>query len=34
METRVEPAVYRVYVENNLILEPSTLLGARNVNKY
>ena len=27
METRVEPAVYRVYVENNLILEPSTLLG-------
>ena len=34
METRVEPAVYRVYVENSLILEPSTLLGARNVNKY
>ena len=34
LETRAEPAVYLVYVENRLILEPSTLLGARNVSKY
>ena len=34
LQTRAEPAVYIVYVENRLILEPSTLLGARNVNKY
>ena len=34
LETRAEPAVYCVYVENRLILELSTLLGARNVNKY
>ena len=29
-----EPAVYCVYVQNHLILVPSTLLRARNVNKY
>ena len=34
LETRTDPAVYLVYVENCLILEPSTLLGATNVNKY
>ena len=34
LETRDEPAVYLVYVENRLILEASTLLKARNVNKY
>ena len=34
LETRAEPAIYRVYVENHLILEPSTFLGARNVSKY
>ena len=34
LERRAEPAVYRNYVENRLILEPSTLLGARNVNIY
>ena len=28
LETRADPAVYHVYVENRLILEPSTLLGA------
>ena len=34
LERRADPAVYLVYVENRLILGPSTLLGARNVNKY
>ena len=34
LETRAEPAGYLVYVENRVILEASTLLGARNVNKY
>ena len=34
LETRANPTVYRVYVENRLILEPSILLGARNVSKY
>ena len=27
LETRAKPAVYRVYVENRLILGPTTLLG-------
>ena len=27
LETRVELAVYLVYVENRFILEPSTILG-------
>ena len=34
LETRAEPAIYRVYVENCLILESSTFLGAKNVNIY
>ena len=34
LETQAEPAVYLFYVENHLILEPSTLLGVRNLNKY
>ena len=34
LETRADLAVYHVYVENRLILEPSTLLGASNVDKY
>ena len=32
--TPPEPAVNCAYVENRLILELSTLLGAKNVNKY
>ena len=34
LETWAEQVVYLVYVENRLILKSSTLLGARNVNKY
>ena len=33
LETRTEPVVYLVYVEKRLILEASTLFGAKNVNK-
>ena len=34
LETWAKPAIYCVYVENHLILEPSALLGARNEKKY